>query len=167
MKKVTENASFQKRSPEWRFLKMSAFRLLVDGQKWRFSNTMIFCIIYYKPYACSVRDAIVFLLFWRFSMVGRKRIEYATCGRVLFCKRRERSPFSKISGYMWKEPWRLEKESKVRVSKTRGLGLSFFNECCFRVTVKVRVRVDINSKPNLILTPTVTQKQQSFFFFFF
>ena len=89
MKKVTENASFQKRSPEWRFLKLSAFRLLVDGQKWRFSNTMIFCIIYYKPYACSVRDAIVFLLFWRFSMVGRKRIEYATCGRVLFCKRRE------------------------------------------------------------------------------
>ena len=61
----------------------------------------------------------------------------------------------------------LKKESKVRVSKTRGLGLSFFNECCFRVTVKVRVRVDINSKPNLTLTPTVTQKQQSFFFFFF
>ena len=83
---------------------MSAFRLLVDGQKWRFSNTTTSCIICYKPYACSVSDAIVFLLFWRFSMVGRKRIEYATYGHVLFCKLRERSPFSKISGYMWKEP---------------------------------------------------------------
>ena len=56
----------------------------------------------------------------------------------------------------------MKKESKVRVSKTRGLGLSFFNECCFRVTIKVRVRVDINSKPNLTLTPK-TQKQQSSF----
>ena len=32
------------------------------------------------------------------------------------------------------------------VSKTRGRGLSFFKECCFRV--EVRVRLDTNRKPN-------------------
>ena len=53
-------------APEWTFLKTPAFRLRVDLQKWRFSNTIISCIIYYKHYACSVRDAIVFPLFRRF-----------------------------------------------------------------------------------------------------
>ena len=38
---VTENASFQKRSPEWRFLKTLATRSRVDGRKQRFSNTMM------------------------------------------------------------------------------------------------------------------------------
>ena len=32
------------------------------------------------------------------------------------------------------------------VSKTRGRGLSFFKECCFRV--EARVRLDTNRKPN-------------------
>ena len=36
-----ETASFQKRSPEWRFLKTLASRLRVDGRKPRFSNTMM------------------------------------------------------------------------------------------------------------------------------
>ena len=45
---VTENGSFQKRSPEWRFLKTRAFRLRVDVRKRRFSNTMMSYIIYCK-----------------------------------------------------------------------------------------------------------------------
>ena len=33
VKTITENASFQKRFPEWRFLKTLASRLRVDGRK--------------------------------------------------------------------------------------------------------------------------------------
>ena len=61
--KVTKNASFQKRFPEWR-LKTPASRLRVDGRKLRFSNMMMSPIIEnyenYENCACSVRDAIVF-----------------------------------------------------------------------------------------------------------
>ena len=32
---------YEKRSPEWRFLKTPAFHLRVDGRKRRFSNTMM------------------------------------------------------------------------------------------------------------------------------
>ena len=45
--------------------------------------------------------------FHRFSLFGvdrRKRFEYATCGRVFFENGEEKSPFSKISGYVWTEP---------------------------------------------------------------
>ena len=38
---VTANASFQKRSPEWRFLKKPSSRLRVDGRKRRFSSTIM------------------------------------------------------------------------------------------------------------------------------
>ena len=58
--KVTKNAFFQKRFPEWR-LKTPASRLRVDGRKQRFSNMMISHIIEnYENCTCSVRDAIVF-----------------------------------------------------------------------------------------------------------
>ena len=56
--------------------------------------------------ACSMRYAIVFPSFLRFRVGGRKRFEYATCGWTSFWKRRKRSPFSKISGYVWKGPQR-------------------------------------------------------------
>ena len=39
-KRSPNYASFQKRSPEWKFLKTLATRLRVDGRKRRFSNTM-------------------------------------------------------------------------------------------------------------------------------
>ena len=52
----------------------------------------------------------------------------------------------------------------MRVSKTQDRGLDWgrdlslfsFNECCFRVTVRdrVRVRVSTNPKPNLTLSLT-------------
>ena len=40
----------------------------------------------------------------RFRVDGRKRFEYATCGCVFFWKRRKKSPFSKISRYVWTGP---------------------------------------------------------------
>ena len=54
---------------------------------------------------------MVFPSFQRFLVDGPKRIQYATCGREFFRTRRKKSPFSKISGYVWKgsKP-RLEKE---------------------------------------------------------
>ena len=47
VKTVTENASFQKRSPEWRFLKKPASRLRVYGRKRSFSNTMMSYIMFF------------------------------------------------------------------------------------------------------------------------
>ena len=41
VKMVTENTSFQKRSPERRLLKLPAFYLCVEGWKQRFLNTII------------------------------------------------------------------------------------------------------------------------------
>ena len=40
--------------------------------------------------ACSVRDAIVFPLFQRLRVDGRKRFEYATYGRLFFRKQTEK-----------------------------------------------------------------------------
>ena len=104
-------------------------------------------------YAISITHALwrmlsyFHCLFRCFCVVGRKRIEYATCGRVLFRKLREKSPFSNISGYIWKEPWGLENRNYNGRQLFQGL---------FTVRVRVRVRVDINSKPNLTLTLTLT-----------
>ena len=41
--------------------------------------------------ACSVRDAIVFPLFQRLRVDGRKRFEYATYGRLFFRKQTEKN----------------------------------------------------------------------------
>ena len=47
-------------------------------------------------------------------------------------------------------------KTKTGVNKTRGRGLSFFKDCCFRVRfkVKVRVRVRISVNPNPNHNPT-------------
>ena len=67
---------------------------------------------------------------YRFSIVfaflcgRRKRFEYATCGCVLFWKRRKKSPCSKISGYVWtrrrKIGWR---EGRENVKKKKKISL--------------------------------------------
>ena len=54
VKTVTENASFQKRFPEWRFLKTPTSRLRVNGRKRRFSNKMMSYIIYLQHNACTI-----------------------------------------------------------------------------------------------------------------
>ena len=69
---VTENASFRKRSPEWRSLKTLATRLRVNGRKQTFSRTIMSSIIYFYHDACSVRNAIVFPLFSVFVWTGEK-----------------------------------------------------------------------------------------------
>ena len=57
-----------------------------------------------KQYACSTAGAIILPPFLRLRVDGRKRFEYATCGREFFQKRRKKPPFSKISAYVWTGP---------------------------------------------------------------
>ena len=57
-----------------------------------------------KQCACSTAGAIILPPFLRFRVDGRKRFEYATCGREFFQKRRKKPPFSKISAYVWTGP---------------------------------------------------------------
>ena len=54
-----------------------------------------------KQCACSTPGTIIFPLFLRLRVDRRKRFKYDTCGREFFQKRREKPPFSKISGYAW------------------------------------------------------------------
>ena len=93
VKTVTENEPFQKRSPEWRFLKTPAFRLRVDGRKRRFLNTMMLYIICFQPDAFSITDAIVFCFFFLFCFV------------FFFENGEKKNPFLKISWYVWTGPY--------------------------------------------------------------
>ena len=54
-----------------------------------------------KQCACSTAGAIILPPFLRLRVDGRKRFEYATCGREFF---RKKPPFSKISAYVWTGP---------------------------------------------------------------
>ena len=92
VKTVTENTSFQKRSPEWRFLKRPASSLSVNGRKRRLCNAMMSSYFYH--HACSVRDPIVFPSFQRAKTI-----------RIFFWKQRNRS------GYVWTGP-------KIQISIT-------------------------------------------------
>ena len=100
---VTGNASFLKGSPEW---KRWLLRLRADGQKRMFSNTMIPCIIYYSQNTCSVRDAIVFPLIDDFEETGENDSNTLPVSKtgIFFWKTEEKSPFSKISEYVWTGP---------------------------------------------------------------
>ena len=86
VKTVTENASFQKRFPEWRLLKTPTSRLRVNGRKPRFSSKMMSYIIYVQHDACFVRDSILIPLFQLLRVEGRKQFKYVTCGCVFFEK---------------------------------------------------------------------------------
>ena len=46
-----------------------------------------------KQCACSTAGVIILLPFSRLRLDGRKRLEYATCGREFFQKRRKKPPF--------------------------------------------------------------------------
>ena len=112
MKTITENSFSQKRSPEWRFLKTLASRL-----HWR-TKTEVF-----------EYDNVIHDLQWALRMlcegcyrisIGRKQLEYATCRRVYFWKRRlKKSPSPKISGYVWScgRGLRLAKHDSARASR--------------------------------------------------
>ena len=99
-----QNATFQKRSPEWRFLNMLASRLRVDGRNLRFSNTMMSYIIYFQHDACSVRDAIVFP---SLCYVGMRTFLKKKNGE-------KESPFTKISSYVWTGP-QISKTTTLQV----------------------------------------------------
>jgi len=63
VKTVTENAAFQKRSSEWRFLKTPASHFRADGPKRRFSNTIMSYIIYTTS-IMHVSYEMVCVFFW-------------------------------------------------------------------------------------------------------
>ena len=87
----------------------------VDGQKRRFSNTISSCHTSYR--ARPVRLAIV-IPFCVASSCGRAKneFEYATCGGVFFLQWTKKSPFSKISGHVWKRPESVKKKTTTRKS---------------------------------------------------
>ena len=68
--------SFQKLSPEWRFLKTRAFRLQVDVRKRRFSDTMMSYIIYCKSSIKPPGRLNFFKHFWggRRGLIERGRL---------------------------------------------------------------------------------------------
>ena len=71
VKTVPENARSQKRSPESRFLKTSAFLLRVNGRKrFRIRNTMMSYIIYFQHNACSIMKLWYFHRFSVFVWTG-------------------------------------------------------------------------------------------------
>ena len=71
VKTVPENARSQKRSPESRFLKASAFLLRVNGRKrFRIRNTMMSYIMYLQNNACAVMKLWYFHRFSVFVWTG-------------------------------------------------------------------------------------------------
>ena len=103
VKAVTVIASFQKRSPKWRFFKTLAVYVWTDENGTCRIRDAVQYIIYYQHDACSVSDAISthFPIVKRFRMDGRKRFEYATRERIHIWKQGKTSPFLKIFGYVW------------------------------------------------------------------
>ena len=84
VKRVTANASFHKRSPEWRVLKTLASRLPVAGRNRTFSNGWWCHTLLTLRTLCEGCYLI---------SIGRaKRFKDTTCGRVYFWKRRRTSP---------------------------------------------------------------------------
>ena len=63
-------------------MKTLAYRFRADGRKRRFSNMMMSFIIQRMPCKACNRISFVFPSFQRFHVDGRKRFNYATCGRV-------------------------------------------------------------------------------------
>ena len=70
--------------------------LRVDGQKGRFSNTMMSCISQCMP---SKGCYSPLYMFYQFLVDGRKR-----CVHAMYDKEKK-SPFSKIPAYMWRRPY--------------------------------------------------------------
>ena len=102
VKTVTENAPSQKRSPESRFLKTSAFLLRVDGRKrFRIRNTMMSYIIYFQHNACSIIK-LWFPIVFAFSC-GLATTIWICYVWLRICLKMEVkiSVIKKISEYMW------------------------------------------------------------------
>ena len=90
---VSSENGHQKRSREWRFLETPAYRFCVDRQKRRFFE---YGDVIHKTAHTLCQATIVFSLFWRVRMNGRKRFEYVnTCGQAFCRKRRQKFSFFK------------------------------------------------------------------------
>lgn len=73
----------RKRSPEWRFLETPPNRFRVDRQKRRFFE---FGDVIHKTAHTLCQATIVFSLFWRVRMNGRKRFEYVNVWTSILSK---------------------------------------------------------------------------------
>ena len=110
VKTVSDNASFQKHSPDRRFLKC---RLIVwtITEVFEYVITMSYIIQRMPCKACN-RILIPHSVFvW----TGKNEFEYATCGGVFFLQWTKKSPFSKISGHVWTRPESEKKQLQERV----------------------------------------------------
>ena len=88
----------------------------VDGQKRRFSNTISSCHTSYR--ARPVRLAIV-IPFFVASSCGRAKTSSNTLRVEPFFSTMDtgkKSPFSKISGHVWKRPESVKKKTTTRKS---------------------------------------------------
>ena len=93
-----------------------------------FSNTMIPCIIYYSQNTCSVRDAIVFPLIDDFEETGENDSNTLPVSktRIFFWKTEEKSPFSKISEYVWTDHVKITVGFVYRYFATISRNISVF-----------------------------------------
>lgn len=80
---VSSENGHRKRSPEWRFLETPAFRFRVDRRKRRVFE---YGDVIDKTAHTLCQATIVFPLFWRVRMNGRKRLEYVNVWRSILSK---------------------------------------------------------------------------------
>ena len=97
----------------WRILKTEMYRIRVDGRKQRFSNTMMSCLPFRTYDSKTLRVDAGFFKYRKKKLRFRKYP--ATCGwsntiqkryvwTKIFLNTEEKSPFSKIPGYLWRRP---------------------------------------------------------------
>ena len=90
---VTENAPFQKRSPEWRFLRTRAFCVRVDGRKQRFSNAMMsyICTSFTTSKTHARCEGWYRIPMFSVHIDVQKWFECASCAQVFFYKLSEKT----------------------------------------------------------------------------
>ena len=108
-----------------------------------------------------------------FVWTGKNEFEYATCGGVFFLQWTKKSPFSKISGHVWKRPESVKKKTTTRkslqfvrkksgYSSKKRMDDSLKNVGLPYTTTKMS-RVWIHRKgPQLILSTKVTELYKAF-----
>ena len=86
---------------------------------------------------CSTPGAIILPSFLHLRVDGRKRLEYATCGRNVFQKRRKKPPFSKIAAYVWTGRQFVE-NTTVYVYHRRAFSYLFLSSTHYRTKTQIR-----------------------------
>ena len=110
VKTVSENASFQKHSPDRRFLKC---RLIVwtITEVFEYDIMMLYIIQSTPCKACNRNSILRSVFVW----TGKKRVRIRYVWRLFFRQWTKKSPFSKISGHVWTRPKSEKKQLQERV----------------------------------------------------